>query len=330
VKLRADLLTKRFFFVGYSFSDPTTQSLFEEMEARFPAQLPDSYLVAYQWDEELDQLCSAHGVRCIDPSAHLDGDPASSPDEALERFLASLCDETLARSTKAQVEELFSPSTPTPSRRVIRYQVDAIAKAAEESPPADALATFRAACNLAEIPDPLHGQVADAFVSIVRRAPPALEGDINGALMWLELPAHRLLDPIAAYLAMANRVPRPHHFSTYVPHTELFPEALLPVAAARAVELLEEWGEEIGDDFYARTTQWFDGHWLELPEEWKPYVRQNINRAWSARHTTYENPIERAERLGSLGPKSSGPTFTELQASILSKFPRRFKTPTDT
>ncbi|MGA7725583.1 MAG: SIR2 family protein [Opitutaceae bacterium] len=62
IRLRSDLLAKRFLFIGYSFRDPNIQELFKEMAKRFPAALPGSLLLAYQWTPELDDLCNVNNV----------------------------------------------------------------------------------------------------------------------------------------------------------------------------------------------------------------------------------------------------------------------------
>lgn len=326
IRLRSDLLTKKFLFVGYSFRDGTTQSLFREMKARFADELPGSFLVAYQWSEELDALCYAHDVTCVDPSKHVDLS-TSDPAAAQERFLAMLCEGALSESVEEQLESFFEPRSPIPRRVLIRHQVEAVARLAEESEPEHALAAFRGAIGSAEIPESLREPVATTLIAIIRRAPPELHDLLEATILWVQLPPWPMLEVVAAYLAMANRRPARGPFSTHTPHTQHYPESFLPVAAARAVELLEEWDEELTDNFYSRADRWFDRHWSSLPEEYKQYCRPAIDRAWAKRHTIFENPIDRAERLDSIGHRPSVPTFNELRNRLSASLPRRFWTP---
>jgi hypothetical protein len=324
IRLRSDLLTKSLLFVGYSFRDPNLRALIKELAARFPGSLPGSYLIAYRWSDDLRMLCEEYGVECVDPAAHITS-PSDDLDSNLEMFLRELCEKTFSLSTSDELEEMFRPKKPVPARIAIRCEVEAMASLAS-SGAESSLAVFRGTCDRTSIPESLRTVVSEALVQIIRRSRPEHHGQLQGTLLNLNLPIIAMLAPAGAYLAYANRLPEAA-LSVHMPPGNSWPQPLLPVAAAVAVQFLRLWNEPISDNFYSRSSQWFDRFWPQLPEPLKAYVRPWIAAAWGQRHTIYEQPIARAERIAALNkhplvvPKSYGEIFSDLMAALPKQFP---------
>jgi hypothetical protein len=328
VRLRSELLTKSFLFIGYSFRDRNIRELLFEMRTLFAQALPGSFLLAYEWSSELNSLCAEYGVECVDPAAHVKS-PSPDPGENLEAFLKQLCEATFELCTEEQLEDLFRPKRPSPVRVAIRHQVEAVSELAF-SGALDALAVFRGTCDGCAIPEALQNSVARSFVEIARTARPEQIADLHGALFNLQLPPTVMWEAVSAYLALANRLPKKDLRSLlHMPPGNNWPRELLPLAAARAVELLQEWGEQIGDNFRSRCSHWFDSHWHGLPDAMKLYVAEQISFCWSQRGTMYEHPIRRAERLAKLPGRQlfESRSFQDIHEQLCASFPKRFQTP---
>jgi hypothetical protein len=328
IRLRSDLLTKKFLFIGYSFRDPNIKELFKEMKVKFSAALPGSFLLAYNWSADLDGLCRAHGVTCVDPASHI-GTPAIDPSRNLEAFLRELCTETFRLTTAAQLEDFTNPILPPAIRVAIREQVEPMLETALSSNSATGIATFRGVCDGVEIPESLQPLVANAIVEIIRKATPDQLGDLTGALFNLRLAPASMLEPVSAFLAFVNRVQSNGALFLHSPPGNSWPRQLLPVAAARAIQLLDEWKEPITDNFYASASHWFDDNWAAIPDEFKATVRQVVASAWARRHTIYEQPIDRAERLARLAhrPNFSTKPFAEIRSDLFAMLPKQFLSP---
>ena len=326
IRLRSDLLTKSLLFVGYSFRDPNVKVLLQELQTRFPKSLPGSYLIAHQWSQDLHELCANFGVECVDPAANI-GAPSTDATENLGEFLGTLCEETLALYTSAELDNLLTPKRPVPARVAIRRQIETIATLASTGA-AGALTAFRGTCDRTIIPLAFQATVSGALVEIIQRSAPEQDGEIKGALFNLQIRVTEILKPAAAYLAFANRIPA-QALSVHVPPGNVLPSSLLPVAAAIAVQLLLIWKEPISDNFYSRSSQWFDQHWVNLTDELKGFVRPWIAKAWASRHTIYENPIARAERLGALNkqPLFLAKTYNEINHDLIESLQKLFPTP---
>jgi hypothetical protein len=326
IRLRSDLLTKSLLFVGYSFRDPNLRALLKDLATRFPGSLPGSYLIAYKYSDDLRKLCDEYGVECVDPAAHI----ASASEDLgrnLEMFLRELCERTFSLSTSDELEEMFRPKKPVPARIAIRCQVEAMASLAA-SGAESALAAFRGTCDRTTIPESLRPMVSEALVQIIRRSRPEHHGQLQGTLLNLNLPVVTMLGPVGAYLAYANRLPEAP-LSVHMPPGNSWPQPLLPVAAAVAVQFLKLWNEPISDNFYSRSSQWFDRSWSELPESLRAYVRPWIATAWAQRHTIYEQPIARAERIAALNkhPLVAPKLYSEIFSDLMAGLPKQFPTP---
>jgi hypothetical protein len=56
IRMQSDLLSKGFLFLGYSFRDPNIQLLLREIQAAFGGSLPDSYLIAYEYELSMERF----------------------------------------------------------------------------------------------------------------------------------------------------------------------------------------------------------------------------------------------------------------------------------
>jgi hypothetical protein len=330
IRLRSDLLSKSILFVGYSFRDPNIRELFAEMRAKFPTALPGSYFVDFRPSADMAALCREYDLVYIRPADHIPS-PTGNPAQDLEMFLRALCERAYGLASQASLDDILTPRAPVARRSAIRHQIDALVAAAKTSDTKTALAVFRGACDDAEIPVSLRASVSEALTEIVRKAGPSDVRQIHAALFNLRVPPAAIFDAVAEFIALANRTPAPSgiEFPLHRPPETLWPPELLPFAAAQAIEVLEQRGEPMNDGFYSRASTWFDGYWMAMPDDQKARIRVIVARAWGQRHTTFENPVDRAERLAKLGTRRAFdvPSFKGIRSDLLAMLPKSFRTP---
>lgn len=139
IRLKSDLLAKNLLFIGYSFRDKNIHLMLKELQNVFGKSLPPSYMIAWEYSSELEELCSSYGVNLIDP---LKTFPESSDNiEAFVKFLTELVNQTFYLKSEQEVRDLFNPSVPYTSRVVSIYEINAIRHVIDSS-------EFSKGCNI--------------------------------------------------------------------------------------------------------------------------------------------------------------------------------------
>lgn len=140
-------------------------------------------------------------------------------------------------------------------------------------------------------------------------------------------PEHALL-AMASYMAAVNiRTPTAGFDASFLIAPGAMPEAMWPVAAAHAVEMILGGGYSISDGFRQSAMHWFEdlGH---LSEPARSFVIARIEDAW--RGYREESPIARAERLGLSAQPFARRTLRDITGGITGSFPQQFPLPDHT
>jgi SIR2-like domain len=318
IKLRADLLGKRLLFLGYSFSDENVAKLLDTVQRAFKGELPPSYLIAYEYSEAMEELSKRYGIRVIDPRKLCPDAPNAGA--AFERFLKALCDRTLALQVKLGVDNLLSGEHVNP-RTATDYEIDAVEKSIDKDSFDVALKAFRAEFDAAMIPNHQQERVTELFRKLTERADPrnyAHIGELRGALFNFRAGPIHVLKATAYLMALCNRRPVTEFFDEMmgIPHFGL-PKNGLPLAAAMAVELLRQRGEQITESFRRLATFWFHG-WEELEGELRIKTKQMIDAAWQGSGSQYRLLIRAGFAMKDIH---------DIRADLLNSLPKRLKNP---
>lgn len=133
------------------------------------------------------------------------------------------------------------------------------------------------------------------------------------------------IDALAAVLTTALCRGHNSGFDMFHPIMPVLHESTYPFAAARAIELIKDWGITMNDSFRKHVNGWIEGY-NELPSDAQQYIVTHVNWAWSEK-TTYENPILYWKRLGHKSPFGKPKSFQDIHNDILARLPKEFTKP---
>lgn len=319
IRMRADVLGKGFMFVGYSFRDPNIRLLFQQLNAAFKGKMPKSYFVAYRYDPAMDSLLTDYGIDLIDPMALFPH--AASADEAFQATISALHEKTVGFKTAQEISSIFEPSVPSPQRTITVFELSALSKRLGTTDLAADIQLFRALLDATLIPTDLQGTVAQLFGELVDRCSTEDESNaLSASLFNLRLDADRSLDALAAVMTTARHRSEEAILNLYLPRAHGVPEAALPIACARSLELMDRSGIKANTAFWSHAKNWL--RWYpDLPDVLKGYVKSQVDKHWRASGTG-DNPLERAETLARSG-LSSPPSFEKILANLKAVIPTR-------
>lgn len=325
IRLRSDLLGKGLLFIGYSMQDENLRALMRQIQRAYLGKTPISYLIAYDYQPDMEQLTEEFGIQILDPKQLMSEFQNSA--EAFERCLQTLCDATLGHKSKKALSDFFTAELPSPV--LIEHQLKALEKVARTEDVVTALKAFRASADAAYIPDHLQRRVAEVVVVIAEKIVSPEEIDtLKHALFNLNLQAEHALLAMAAFMAACNvRVVTPGFDSSFLIASPCMPEEFWPVAAAYAIDMLIGGGYEISDGFRQSADGWFEDLG-SLSEKNKFWVIQQIETAWAG--SRRESPIARAARLGPIYKPFGKRLFRDISESITMSYPKKFNPPNRT
>jgi SIR2-like domain len=110
IRMRSDILSKGFLFIGYSFNDPTVRLLFQELKAAFGGNIPPSFLIAYSYQKTMDELQREFGVNIVDPCSEFPD--AKDHSEAFQRYLKSLSERVIQLKSEQELFNILTPAFP--------------------------------------------------------------------------------------------------------------------------------------------------------------------------------------------------------------------------
>ncbi len=324
IRMRSDLLTKSFLFVGYSFRDPNIVLIFEELYKVFSEKLPKSYLIAFDYTPELEIINEKYGVKIINPIDEISG--AKNNVEAFEKYMTSLCEETYINKTTAEIDSLFKSDVPHATKVVSKYEIQSLRASLECHNFEDNIKFFRATFDACLIPETYHDDVKELYLQLCKGCSSRKQSDsLSAAAFNLHVNMKSSLEILAGVLATSIHRGHDGGVDIFRPIIKSLNSAIYPVAAARAVELISTWEQTMNDGFRRHATNWIEGY-HELPSTVQTYIRLQMNGAWSGR-TTYENPISYWERLGHRSLFSNKMSFESIRDNLIDLWPKEFAKP---
>ncbi|MED4351409.1 SIR2 family protein [Schinkia azotoformans] len=324
IRLRADLLAKNLLFVGYSFRDINIQEMFAELQEAFYGQLPNSYMIAYRYSNELQSLCDKYGIVLIDPMKEIPD--AKSYSEAFETFLKYMLEEARSKKFEEEMKEFFTPSSPIPVKVISKQEVFLLQETIRKNPFSISIKLFREICDISDIPSDYESHIVDAFVELAKKAETDKDTEsLNAAIFNLYL-KNRLnkFKVLAALMASTNvRTPKSKYGEDrFFISIKGIREATYIVVAVKAIEYVYNWGRKPTAPF-----SWNVGHWIErgsnikiLPEIIQSYVTKWVDKMREDCRTVAEHPIKRQQRLLEISPfASTTVSLTADEIDILSE-----------
>ena len=332
IRIKSDLLTKHFLFVGYSFRDPNIQQTFSSLNSIFKGKIPPAYFVPWSYDPKLEDLTAQYGVKVVNTGAIFP--EAKSNTEAFDKFFIELANLTYAKKTTDQIEGMYDSKIPYSQRVVSKYDVVAIESSLASDDCATACHKFSAICDQALLPGEYEERIAKVLMTLASQTRTEQESDaLARTLVHLEITEPLLrVRLLAAAFATANVRPPSNGIGDHFrPHMRGFPEGIHLFVVSQAISLLREWSMTVTEGFRSRVTSWLmhangiDDFSSDLQQE----IRSQYEWAWkSGKHTTLENPIEYMERLKNApGRASFARTREQIAAEMSGMMPKTFKKP---
>ena len=91
--------------------------MFTELKEAFFGKLPNSYMIAYKYSENLQLLCDQYGITLIDPlKEYPDSEDYIT---AFKNFLKDMLEEARVKKFDNEMKEFFTPTSSYPIK-VIR------------------------------------------------------------------------------------------------------------------------------------------------------------------------------------------------------------------
>jgi glutaredoxin-related protein len=302
IRLRADLLAKSLLFVGYSFRDINIQEMFAELQEAFYGQLPNSYMIAYRYSNELQSLCDKYGIALIDPMKEIP--EAKSHSEAFETFLKYMLEEARSKKFEDGMKEFFTPSSPIPVKVVSKQEVILLHETIKRNPFSICIKLFREICDISNIPSDFESHIVSVFFELAKKVETDKDTEsLKAAIFNLQLKNQlNKLNVVAALMASTNvRTPKSKYGGDRFFYISMkgIREATYIVVAAKAIEYVYKWGSKPTAPF-----SWNVGHWIErgvdikvLPEQIQSYVTKWVDKMREDCKTVAEHPIKRQQRL---------------------------------
>jgi hypothetical protein len=322
IRLQSDLLGKQFLFIGYSLQDENVGKLLAAVNKIFGGKMPESYLLAYEYDPSMQDLSTAYGVHVINPVSFFN-EPITAAD-AFERLLKSVCDSTIKYQTQQGVQTLFNEQIHNP-RMVTGFELDALTKIVETETFESAIKAFRGLIDQTSIPTSMLDRCLNIFRCITERADPKKESDfssLKGMLFNFRVPPSFAIQAMSFVMAACNQRPRAQGYDDFAslicPATA---DEHRPIAAAMAVTVLRERGETITDQFRHLATSWFQG-FEEIPEPLLESVKLMIAEAWPGSMAP-QSPLNRPQ----LSFRAKG--FQSIMNDMTENLPKKFQTPAE-
>jgi hypothetical protein len=335
IRLRSDLLGKGLLFIGYSLQDENLRELLRQIQRAFGGETPASYMIAFDYQPEMEILASEFGVRVVNPR-QLFPETAGNA-EAFERCLQALCDATMRLRSAGDMESLLMGGdmiVPV----LIDHELAALEQIVAVEDFSTSLKAFRANTDAHVIPEHLQRRVAEAFVTVAEKA--AADTDLKAlraSVFNLQLEPIHALVVMAGYMA-ANRVRTAAggFDPAYLIASPCMSESMWPIAAAHAVEMLIGGGYALTDGFRQMAEHWFEEYVLSdgqsqdfagLSTCGHEFIRKQIDIVWP--DPRERPPMFRTTRQGLLRPSLFRPRFGEIAAQIERSFPHGFPVPRD-
>ena len=169
VRLRSDLLTKTFLFIGYSLSDPHIISILKQMQNLYTNGIRKSIVIAVGDYKKFREKLTIDGLD-IEVIAPAEIFPNLDPNSAWSYFLSLLAKKVYLNFNETQLINMFDTSRYQPQRLICDYELKLLEQCYSELPLANAIALFRSKLDACFIHSDLNSRVAELVVNIIKRA----------------------------------------------------------------------------------------------------------------------------------------------------------------
>lgn len=301
IRLQSDLIAKGLLFIGYSFRDINIQQMFCALQKALGGKLPESYMIAYKYNDELQKICDEYGIILIDPMKEFP--ESENHDAAFELFLNAIMEESRIKQVDNEIKEFFTAKKPRTIRVVNKQEVTLLENAIKTESFFTCIQLFRKICDVSIIPSDYEKRIVDIYIELCKLAKTDKDTEaLNSAIFNLKLeePLNKMTI-LAALMATANiRTPQNQYGEDMFYIADIYVrKETYTVISAKALEYVYSWGLKP-----TKTLSWNVGHWIDrgaffdlLPEDIRKYISHWIDKMRSDCKTVAEHPIKRQQRL---------------------------------
>jgi hypothetical protein len=261
VQLKADLFRHQVLFLGYSLKDENIGKIMASVKHALGDKMFSAYVLAYEYDPEMERLHDAYGVEIIDPQDLVN--PGLDVPTAFEAVMKGLCDATTRHQVNRGIEALFANDV---INVVILtdYELGGLERLVPSASFESAMAAFRGHVDATCIPGLLKSRVMELFLKLLDRADPANNGHVDElkfSLSHLDLGGDMQLEAVSSFMALCNRRPAQAGYDelSSLPFAN-FEDKFTPFAAALAVHKITKNGGEVTEAFRNPASVWFQGY----------------------------------------------------------------------
>lgn len=322
IRLKSDMLGRKILFVGYSFRDINLKLFFRRLKNVF-GEIPESYMIVWSLNDELENECKRYNIRIINPNEIF---PNIDTATAYFQTIELLCDEVYQKKTSLTIHEFFNHKY---SKRVIsKFELNRLSGLLGKISNEKYIHKFREKMDGTFIPADFE---TDAVKIFMRLAAVCNFNDakyLYGLILNFNLKdIFSIFIVIVGFYIAHNGNPskqgiydlcNPFGFNS--PHRE----ELLVLALATAFEVLRKRNIPISDFYRGDITSIITDRSMNvnlLPVEINRYITSEFDAVWKQKHTTYEHPIKRQNRLkgNSENPKHDKELVCNIYAMIHDK-----------
>lgn len=281
IRLKSDLLGKRFLFIGYSFRDDNIKKIFSELQDIFDGKIPDSYLIAYSRNEELDKVCGIYNIKVINPTDYFKD---CNENEAYELLLSQLSKDTFSKKSFEEIKNLFTPSIPHSMFTVSNIELKnleniPLSNNSNEEDINEYIKKFRGLLDRSFIPRDFESKVLEIFINLCNKCSGKEYPNLQGICFNISItqPVNQL-EFLAYTLLVFNRYSKIKHLSPmsfeYRPRLNNMDSLLEPIAYARAIEIIKENKIDCDNSFKEIFSAWSSR--FDLSNEFYDRIRNYI------------------------------------------------------
>lgn len=301
IRLRSDLLAKNILFIGYSFRDINIQQMFAELKEAFFGKLPNSYMIAYKYSENLQLLCDEYGITLIDPLKEC---PESENHvTAFKNFLKSVLEEARIKKFDNEMKEFFTPTSSYPIKVISEQEIEILEQIIKRDSFSVGIQAFREICDASKIPLDFEKRIVNIFIDLAKTVKNDKDTEsLNAVIFNLKItdPLNKM-QILSALMAASNvRSPKCKYGSNhFFISMRGISESSYIVAAARAIENVYTWGWKPTPPLSSNINNWIEkgADFKTLPEQLQRYILNWVYKMRNDCRTVAEHPIKRQQRL---------------------------------
>ena len=324
IRLKADLLGKKFLFLGYSLRDDNIKALLTYMNRKFPEELPDSYLISYSDNSELAEACEKYSIKLIRPWEMF---PELSTSEAFEKYLYEWNKKTFLLKTNEQLNAFFHPVIPYTVQVVAPIEIKILEDLIEKLPLNEAINKFRYIFDQARIPKPLEQDVLEMFGFLCKHCDTTNVHNLEGASFNLLITDANLKFDQAVYSLLLGNFANISSFGIYLPTMHGgFPQGLAVILGAFAIDVIRKNNIKLNKQFLLILSHLCDNSmgYKVFGNDAIKLMEETYTWLWTQQKTSLENPLRRQERLGIDKRKDADlSSFRDTYDSLMRKLPVR-------